>query len=291
MLQKIGITELRRHLKDHIANIAKSCNVYQVGEPSGVLIMSQAALAKLQRRHYVNIWARNQYTKLKLDSYMTITSGKKTKDLPLDMILALSEFFGLIKELTDILSRPGAKENALKWDVSEYINAAVEKKPLDSHNKFDGTYAVATKLFCHEQFGEMHSHTLNAFFYHLNELVAEEMERMEKRAKKVRNPEEKPTLATILDPDDYCCFYPRGLSDEQLEYVLEIVGILTGWATDLIEYQPLNPDSDRHPEYIFLKFKRIMDWYETYVGELPNTLGYDLDSEMFTNMVNRKTIC
>lgn len=261
MIRKINNSEFRNHLKDYLAQTANNPGqILQTGNDLNVLVMSKATLAKLQYRHYINTWARNQYCTLKLDSYLTLTDGKQTKELPLDTILALSCFFRLVKELLDILAHPGAKENALTWDVSPYIKAAINGNTLTTHGTFHSVYTVITRLFhipefC--KFEKTEDYTLFNFFTQIQEQIQ----------------------------TDDALLKTEGLSADQIALIRDIITKLSGWILDLLNYQVLTPDIDEKPELIFLSFGQLVDWYEENISERPTALGYDPDIEAYKLMI------
>ena len=266
MLLKIGVTDLRRKLKEHLATIGNTSDIiYSTGTDAEVLLMSPNTLAKLERRHYINTWARNQFHGLHLDSYMTLIEGKRTKDLPLDTLIGLSALFQLVQEIADVLSRPTAKENASKWDVTEYINQAAHEQAFTSHGKFDTIYTIITKLYYPAQFDitylEKEERTLNGF---LNKLVCMAVEDKETLQKGTTN---NLTLKAFE------------LDAEQITIVLNTVIRTSAWASELIDTQTLNPFSDDKPDMLFLQFHELVKWYEETIGELPKNPGYDITIE------------
>ena len=138
-METIGITAFRRSLKHYLEEASASGNtIYQVGAGTDVLLLSPAALEHLQQRHFVNRWVRGRLSALKLDQYPTLSGGKDTKALSLEHLLALNALFQLATEVLDVLSHTGAKQNAMRWDISEYT----KPKTVPKHGRFDTVHTV-----------------------------------------------------------------------------------------------------------------------------------------------------
>lgn len=253
----MNVSTFRNALKHYLEQIStNSGTIYQTGNTNDILILSKTTLTKLQYRYYVNMWARNQYRSLRLDQYLTLTNGKHTKELPLDVIIGLSQFFQLVQELLDALAQPGAKENALTWDVSAYIKDAREKTPLSVHGRFDLVYTILTRLVKPRTFT---GQTLNEFFQQLQYIDRMELISCE--------------LTTTHE--DMICI---------------ILTEMSKWICMLLEYQILNTDDCTQTlEPIFLHIGRLLDWYEENIGERPNTFGYDPDIANWCKTICHKT--
>ena len=257
MLKKVNVSTFRNALKHYLDQISTNPGtIYQTGNKSDIMVLSKTTLTKLQYRYYVNMWARNQYRSLRLDHYLTLTNGKNTKELPLDVIIGLSQFFQLVQELLDTLAQPGAKENALTWDVSAAIKNAVEAKPLSTHGRFDLVYTILTRLVKPQTFTGT---TLNEFFQQM-----QHVDRME--------------------------LLPCELTTSQENLICTILTDLSQWVCMLLEYQVLNiTDCTQAPEPIFLHIGKILLWYEVNIGDHPNTFGYDPDIENWCKTIYHKT--
>lgn len=242
MLIKLGIADFREHLKDYLTKAAEHTDrIYLLGNEKDILLMSPQTLARLQERHETNTRAKEQYQALRLDSYLTLVDGEQTKSLPLDTVLGLCSLFGLATELTDILARPGAKENAAKWDISEYIANAIEGTPLKSHGRFCHVYHVITRLFQEQVFQDgVTISTLLGFFRHMEVILGTD------------------DIQQVLQADD--------MIEEQAGYVADIIRKLSAWISELILYQNLhNNDGKYSQERIFFLFSQVKNWYEKYV--------------------------
>lgn len=249
MLKSIAITEFRRFLKDYLHTAGTTQDIYKVSSPgeNEVYLMSTDTLEKLQQRHYINTWARNQFETLKLHRHLTLINGKKATELPLDTLLGLSALFQLMQKLLNVLSRPGAKQNALKWDVSEYVEQAAKQNVLEVHGKFDEVHSIIVHLFLPNQFKDAKITSLYNFFLFVHNTVSEHPDNLEQ----------------------------ENLTEEQLQCVSSILDIISAWAKDLIELQAMDIDMDSTAQWVILRFKHIIEWYKAYIGELPATLGYD----------------
>lgn len=267
MLWKVQTAEFRRNLKEYMDNVSGphgdivqlKAKVQEDGSPNknDLFLLSKETLVNLQRRHELNIWAKNQFAPLKLGNYMTLAKGRETKGLPLASILGMSEFFGLIGELLDVLSCPGVKTNAGKWDVSEYIEGAKDGKKPDTRNsgRFDRVYAVIHSLYSPEAaFGIWgDERTLLQFFWKMHLASGQ----------KTANGQQE--LAGSLKNE--------GLSTEQFCYLNDAIALFSLWAVMLIEFQPLDLGADTatgiarpSKESIMLQFEYISNWYADYIG-------------------------
>lgn len=257
MLKKVNVSTFRNALKHYLEQISiNPGTIYQTGNKSDIMVLSKTTLTKLQYRYYINMWARNQYRSLRLDQYLTLTNGKDTKELPLDVIIGFSQFFQLVQELLDTLAQPGAKENALTWDVSAYINDAIEETPLRTHGRFDLVYTILTRLITPQRFT---GQTLNEFFQQIQHV-------------------------------DHIDLRPTDLTTTQQDLIGTILIDVSKWVCMLLEYQVLNTDDcTQAPEPIFLHIGKVFDWYERHIGERPNTFGYDPDIENWCKTIYHKT--
>lgn len=243
MLQVIGVADFRRQLKDYVEAVAASKNqIYQIGQANDALLLSPATLAKLQNRHHQNNMVKQQFDKSKLESYVTLAEGVGTKNLPLDVLLGLSAFFGLMKELISLLANPGAKENALRWKVSELAAQAVEGKELEAHPRFYRIYILIRRLFQPDnfkEFGQKENGTLIQFFIYLQALLAQESP-----------------------------VFKEKLPKEQDECIRSILMHFSQLAEDLISAQKLDrtvEEETETEERIFWRMQKIESWYQTYI--------------------------
>ena len=258
MAKKLGITELRRQLKFYMEEVQRTSRIYRTGPDDSVYLLSGETLARLQRRYYMNRWAQGHYSALRLDQYKTLMDGKKTKDLPLNMILALSSAFQLVGELVNVLARPGAKENACQWEVSEYVQKAVEKRPQDHYGKFSPVYGIIRKLFHSSSFRNMEEKTLYGFFAHVQALYGKDRENGDMDGMNLK---------------------AEGLTEEQFWMVWEIIRMLFCWASALMEHQYLEAWSKEQQESVFLLFAPVTEWYEENVGALPEGMSPGVEAE------------
>lgn len=255
MIPIIKISEFRLHLKDYLDEVSDmTISMFQIGTKKGNLVMSEKTLEKLQKRHYVNTWSKNRFKRLKLDNYTTLANGSGTKDLPLDTLLALSSFFGLVTELMELLAHPGAKSNAAKWKVAEYIAAGVEKKPLNNRGRFHVVYAIVTRLFQKENFREFlqqgeNEGTLQSFFEYILK-------------------QEKNTI------------FRDSLSEKQTECLWEIIQNLCVLSIALINFQMLDGETDVEALKISLVLNQINSWYECQIGSIPKDSNYNIEEDL-----------
>ena len=252
MIPIIKISEFRLHLKDYLDEVSSMGRpILQIGAKNGNLIMSEKMLEKLQKRHYVNTWAKNQFKRLKLDNYTTLAIGAGTRDLPFDTLLALSYFFGLVAELMELLACPGAKSNAMKWKVSEYIAAGVERKPLTNRGRFHVVHMVATKLFRKENFVEFlqQDGTLYSFFEYVLR-------------------QKKDTI------------FRDSLNEGQTECLWEITQNLCLLSISLIKFQALEQETKMEALKVSLVLGQIDSWYECQIGPLPKDSGHNIEEDL-----------
>lgn len=244
-MKEIGIAEFRNNLKECMDDISGNIGqVYQIGMNRGVIVMSNKTLENLQQRHYVNMWAAKQFASLQINNYMTIANGRKTKDLTIDTIIALSKFFGLVEELLGVLAKPGPKNNAAKWTVSEYIKAAEEGKKLKAGGKFDSVYDVFSMLFYGTGIKQhLKSYTLLNFFYAIRDYLEDE---------------------SVTEP--FC----MELNSEQATRIREIILHLSMWAADLMEFQ--TSACTQVPGTMLVTTRHILDWYQGNIGDLPDNM-------------------
>lgn len=238
MMKKIGVAEFRNHMKDYLDEAADSPGtVMRIGTDRDVFLLSGDTLKQLQIRHVANIWARTSWQALRLNDYRTLSEGAGTKGLPLEIILGLSEFFGLIDKLLELLARPGAKNNVKKWDVTPYVKAAATGKPLAEHGRFDGVYVAATRLFEKAAFGSANTWTLYGWFEDLRTRAMTGT--LPFRQEKLENGQEA----------ELC-----GLLETVLTWVLTVM--------DLQALQGERPAMD----LMYLQFDRIQEWYRERIG-------------------------
>lgn len=251
MMQKIGTAEFRNNLKKYMDSAADGRgNVIRLSPSSGeqeLFLMSKETFARLQERHCLNTAAKDQFGSLKLNNYMTLAKGAKTKDLPIGTILGLSAFFGLVSELLSDLARPGAQTNATKWDVSDHVKGTAKDAP-DRH--FTGVRETMKSLWAPEavQQAQEGPCTLYRFFSCMH--------------------------------DTQACIRRDGLDDGQYGMVCEIIGDASVWASLLMDAQTLDPrrlpPKDLSNGMIWLVFEGILYWHHKYVlGQEESSEGLD----------------
>lgn len=237
MIHKLGTTQLRKRLRDYLYDTSTLGHMYQImAEDCPALILSPETLAALQKRYLVNTLFQQGYEALSLHRYMTLTEGEMTNELPLDTIIALSKVFQLLQDLTRILARPGAKENALKWNVSKQLLAASDDHTYNPGGEFEEVTVIASTIFSPAEFSGCE--TLLSFFRQVSFLSSD-------------------TSHIKLEH----------LSPEQRDVVLEILKNSADWAAELLEYQTISVNQG--PERVLLKFVDILSWYEENVTRLP----------------------
>ncbi len=237
MIRHIGVGEFRNHLKTYKDEVtAGSDTVIQVG-PKGeaMLCLSPKGLERLQIRHLANHTLLEKWNALKLSNTLTLIDGAGMKDYSLDFILTLSKFMELISELLDLLARPGAKENAEKWQIQSYLNGDC------TFGRFSVIGPMSKRLF---------------------------------RADIFENNPEKPVI-TLLDYfwrlKQETAFSEQFTKEE----ALCAAGIVTplcelAIAAILFQTQDLN---NQHPETLYRPFQEVEEWMQVYlIGEKEETL-------------------
>lgn len=281
-MEKIGVTEFRRSLKDYLEEAGTTCGqIYEVGTETDVLLMAPATLERLQQRHFVNLWIRGRYKSLKLEQYPTLSGGRKTKDLSLEHLLALSDLFQLSGEVLDTLAHTGPKQNAMKWDISEYVNLYRQGKPLMKHGRFDTVYSLFFRLmepWTIDQFRERK--TLWEFFDFLRCITD-----MDKACRLREQAKEKGKDPDQIRPE-YCFWddeeYPHSVtflkdydaSIEQMGMVQDGIIRLCSLMMELLSFQ-VAVGMEQSQDYPLLKCGPLFRWYEENVGELPKSFDYD----------------
>ena len=266
-METIGITAFRRSLKHYLEEASASGNtIYQVGAGTDVLLLSPAALEHLQQRHFVNRWVRGRLSALKLDQYPTLSGGKDTKALSLEHLLALNALFQLATEVLDVLSHTGAKQNAMRWDISEYT----KPKAVPKHGRFDTVHTVIRTCFepwTMDQFRERK--TLYEFFDFLRTVT--ELDRACRRREE--GDEDYEPRYTLWEGESSPVTFLRsyGASAEQMDFLADGVLALCTLMMELLSFQVETGDS---PDYPLLLCNDLFTWYEEHIAPLPKSFAY-----------------
>lgn len=249
MLQLLQITEFRQNLRTHlntVRDLAKR-QIFQLGDKEGPYVMSPETLRALEERHAVNSWAKERFSALQLKKYTTLSGGTKTKELPLDMLLGLTDLFGLVSELCDILAHPGVKENACLWNIENYLSIWESRQPLATHGNFDKVHSILYYLIEKDSpYPADRPVTIFEFFTTLQQWAEQG---------------ESAPYRTKLE-----------LPDEQRQLSNHIIKLTCDWVLELLKFQTIfSPNR----ELVYLKFHTLCAWYESDVRPLPNLFHYE----------------
>lgn len=270
-MEKVGITVFRKSLKSYLEQTASSGDqIYQIGSEAEALLLSPATLEHLQQRHFVNRWIRGRYVSLKLDQYPTLAKGSQTKELSLEHLLALGNLFSLGAEVLDTLAHTGAKQNAMRWDISEYMKAFREKRPLLKHGRFDTVYTLFRTLlepWTIDLFRERK--TLYEFFQFLRDITD-----MDKACRHKGEYTPKHCLWEDGSGTEVTYLKDFGASTEQMDYLAKGIDAFCALFLELLSFQ-VSPEPGQSPDYPLLLCNPLFAWYEEGIAPLPKSFGYD----------------
>lgn len=253
-MKKVTVRDFRANLSTYLDEVSiNNGTVLQVGgerEGSEIIVMSGATLAKFDERHFVNKELAMLYNALGLEYYNVISEGKETSKLPIEVIIILTDLFRMGTNLMGILSQPNAKTNSAKWDITEYILQAKERKPLNFHGQFDFIYPVLTKLL-NVDLMQPKIHTLKDFFAHL----AKENTHM---------------YSSLI----------WNLPEDHFGIVYDATKALGHFMYTLIQFQNTVKNNVKLTDTVTEgtvreAFNAVVDWYDTYVANEPKTWVYD----------------
>ena len=253
MLHLLQITEFRQNLRNYVNQVQDLSNsqIYQLGDKTGPYLLAPDTLKALEERHAVNCWAKEHFQALLLTKYPTLADGQGTHDLPLDILLGLTDFFGLVAQICEMLAHPSAKDNAHTWSITDYMDLWLSGKPWITHGTFDKVYLTCSYLFQPSYFDRNHKPTTIISFFQALQAGAEE-------------DKEQETSTFYRDVIE--------LTREQREQIDQIIADTCDWVIELLQYQSLfSPNKKR----VYLKFRAIGAWYETWIQPLPNLFHYN----------------
>lgn len=253
MLHLLPITEFRQNLRNHVnqvQNLSKRL-IYQLGDANGPYLLAPDTLRALEERHAVNCWAKEHFQSLLLTKYTTLAEGSSTQKLPLDILLGLTDFFGLVAQLCEVLAHPGVKEQASTWSIEEYMNLWISEKPLIAHGTFDKVYLTCSYLFQPTAFTRDHKPTT----------ILEFFQTIQTEALNDQEQEHSTLYRTVIS-----------MSKEQREQVNRMLADTCDWMIELLQYQTIfSPNKER----VYLKFRAVGAWYEDWIQPLPNLFHYN----------------
>lgn len=249
MLQLLQITEFRQNLRTHLNTVRDLTKrqIFQLGDKEGPYVMAPETLRALEERHAVNCWIKERFSALHLKKYTTLSGGIKTEELPLDMLLGLTDLFGLVSELCEVLAHPGVKENACLWNIENYLSIWESRQPLATHGKFDKVHSILYYLMEKDcPYPTDRPVTIFDFFTTLQQWVEQE------------------------DTSPYR--KELELTKEQQQLSNCIIKLTCDWILELLKFQTIfSPNK----ELVVLKFHTFYTWYESDVRPLPNLFHYE----------------
>ena len=253
MLHLLQMTEFRQNLRNYVNQVQDLPNrqIFQLGDKNGPYVLAPDTLRALEERHAVNCWAKEHFQSLRLTKYPTLADGKGTHDLPLDILLGLTDFFGLIAQICEILARPGVKEQASTWSIEEYMDLWLSGKSLLAHGTFDKVYLTCSYLFQPSYFDfNSKPTTITAFFQAIQAGANDDKEQ------------------------ETSTFYRSAITmtKEQREQVDQMIADTCDWVLELLQYQTI---FSSNKERVYLKFRSVGAWYETWIQPLPNLFHYN----------------
>lgn len=221
-LLRVNVSTFRRKLKDYL-QLTKRYKFTKKGEQKIIvvenheieeaIVLSRDSLYRLQERHTANTILQCYYRNLNLSEYTTIMNGRKTKDLPADVISALCALFQVIEELLNHVSCPYLCEDLKTFPVHDYIRPLYDNTYPFVSGAFGMIHTVAKKLNLIYSFHNVN--TLSEFFMALFNITEEK------------------------DGPNWLQAAVEGLTQEQADMVGQLIASACGFAVELLSFQDI----------------------------------------------------